>query len=513
MPMNISSYSYLSSKTVEVKSRDISFFVNSKLLAKWRLLPSAITGAELEEKIELLEWDGNTVARFIDFLYHETYEISPPEEGVEEKETKNGVVPSDPEQLGEMLKAHPKVYTLAQHKRIEALRMMALERLKEVLKAIDGSLLNKDPKLLRYIIEMLDYVYFPTCPSTDCDVDTQKRSNDPMRDVVSTFAAAHFEKLKGHGEIRVLMGKGGDFAVDLMEKVAARLCNAGGELVEVKSGMQKLMNEVERKLQKSEENNTEITQDLNAAERRLEAAKKREEKLTDKVRESNEASLRLEAAKRSEALKLREISKLNDKVANMERLLEEERAKKSTIPPPVRHRRDDISISGPKKHPWDNLDKLIFFISGWNLSLRTLLSIATTTLFVIGMIVLSSHKAAYAPSVQAFSQSQSQTIDGKFFRNLCQYYEAYNWAGSDFVRVEGKSLKVACNEHSRGSRVLRPVISTGRRGDICKFYEQRLWAGSYYLELEGKSLELYCQDTSYTPSCPRLRVLDRLEGA
>ncbi|KAL8814098.1 MAG: hypothetical protein Q9223_006655 [Gallowayella weberi] len=110
--------------------------------------------------------------------------------------------------IGCTLMLHAKVYALAQYLQLGNLKHQALHNIKTVLSSI--KVLEDKPLLLNYIVDLVRYTYSST--------DSLVNSKEPLRDLVSTFAADWFEVFEGP-HVDVLIAEGGDFVVDLMSGV------------------------------------------------------------------------------------------------------------------------------------------------------------------------------------------------------------------------------------------------------------------------------------------------------
>lgn len=221
-------------------------------------------------KISLNDWDGDTVGRFVEFLYTQNYQYPSPspfslEEAAHlEAGAAARIPPTTTRDLGqrsqglglhrpltplsqcvpdnlqvlssgatyhepcrwavdfgpnntnhkEALLAHAKVYALAQYKDVIALRALSLKRLLSTLESGVKSI-GHDSHMAVGIVELLGYVYSNT--------NVLDNSKEPMRRVVSQFAALNFEGLQMKKEMGDLMSEGGDLVRDLMEKVNRRL--------------------------------------------------------------------------------------------------------------------------------------------------------------------------------------------------------------------------------------------------------------------------------------------------
>lgn len=225
-----------------------------------------------ERKVSFEDWDSGTVSRFIKFLYTGDYQYPDPEplslrKSIEREESNpiRGVesVSTGPEDdrpdpntsltpLGEcfdfslhaekrrprcererleafglseiyydygtVLLAHARVYALAQYKDVTALRVLSLERLLMTLSSIHLYESCLDDHIAASIVGLLYYVYSHT--------DSPQNLEEPMRRVVSQFAALNFMALQEKQGMGDLLGEGGDLARDLMKKFRRRLAGS-----------------------------------------------------------------------------------------------------------------------------------------------------------------------------------------------------------------------------------------------------------------------------------------------
>lgn len=226
---------------------------------------SAITGGwreTAERKICLDEWDGETVCRLVEFLYTGNYQYPDPVSsskrdrvrGTTQRqlgaprpkrdEAKTG--PNRPltpleecldmcfsqkhddgadwtklegfdpqDDYEDTLLAHAKLYCLAQYKSVGALRTLALRRLFLILLKIDPLAPAPDCRAVLNFIDLVKYVYSNT--------DSLVASEEPLRKLVSQFAAHNIQALQSRQEMTDLMSDGGDFVNDLMPKICRRL--------------------------------------------------------------------------------------------------------------------------------------------------------------------------------------------------------------------------------------------------------------------------------------------------
>lgn len=168
------------------------------LEAQSKPLRQATTGPWLESqarRIDLQEWDAETVNQLVSFLYRGTYQGP------------------DTDMLSVVLLEHAKVYALAQYQDIEELRKLALKGIQE------GLATNAAKEIYSgAVVELLRYVYSHTQFLTN--------SKEPLRELVSQFTADNFQNLYTYNMVE-LIGDGDfiDFRLDVMFKVCERLDN------------------------------------------------------------------------------------------------------------------------------------------------------------------------------------------------------------------------------------------------------------------------------------------------
>lgn len=110
----------------------------------------------------------------------------------------------------EALLAHVEVYHFAKDYLLMELQELALQRMMVTLGKLDCSVKHAEEELT----EVVGFVY----DNISCDQDGQ----EPMRKLVSQFVAFHFTSLL-HGSFEELVGRGGDFGLDLARKLRQRL--------------------------------------------------------------------------------------------------------------------------------------------------------------------------------------------------------------------------------------------------------------------------------------------------
>lgn len=238
---------------------------------------NAVTGVwkeSVERKINLEDWDKETVGRLVEFLYTGNYSYPDPEPILPrqqisvvldrdrspnqqsprtskpmQSQSSGSDSPSDrgrpltpldqclprsppvnqntdaerlecfaPDQhdYKSALLSHSTVYALARYKAVDSLQVLALRRLMMTLSSI--SPIRPDSRLPSGVIDLVKYVYSHT--------DALNSSEEPLRRLISQFAALNFPALQTGVEFAELMSEGGDFVNDLMVKVSRRLVAA-----------------------------------------------------------------------------------------------------------------------------------------------------------------------------------------------------------------------------------------------------------------------------------------------
>lgn len=117
----------------------------------------------------------------------------------------------------DFLLTHARVYALAQSLSIEALQRMAYLLLLRILASL--SPIVSGFSAADDTVVLLRYVYANTTGS-----------REPMRELVSHFAALNFPALQCTNAMKELVGQGGELAMDLVDKVCRRLVASEDEL-------------------------------------------------------------------------------------------------------------------------------------------------------------------------------------------------------------------------------------------------------------------------------------------
>ncbi|KAL8676184.1 MAG: hypothetical protein Q9224_007314, partial [Gallowayella concinna] len=229
------------------------FSAHAQLLAKSATLRKIVQGEwkdSNDRMINLKEWDSRTVQQLLEWLYtgqynwttvekvdhinnnpdlndpatHAHAETHPnqvtPDHGDEMHEVElssdtNSHRPASPQSIqaygceaaratGCTLMLHAKVYVLAQYLQLDEFKQQAFHNIEAVLSSVQD--LKDKPLLLTKIVDLIRYIYNST--------DSLINSNEPLRELVSTFAADWFRAFDG-SYIDSLLAEGGDFVVDL----------------------------------------------------------------------------------------------------------------------------------------------------------------------------------------------------------------------------------------------------------------------------------------------------------
>lgn len=248
----------------------LRFFVHKDILASqsqpFQNATSGFWKEGSDRRIILEDWDGDTVGRLVEFLYTGDYQYPDPElvslgntsqtvsgEGSRHKppaslglrdfssdpvvDLERPLTPlnrclryglsdggvTDPKSLEyfepseydykEVLLTHAKVYALAHYKSVNLLRSLALKRLLMTLSRI--SPVQASSHIALNVIDLVNYVYAHT--------DALASTEEPLRRLVSQFAALNFTALHTRDEMAEFIAEGGDFVKDLMAKVCRRL--------------------------------------------------------------------------------------------------------------------------------------------------------------------------------------------------------------------------------------------------------------------------------------------------
>lgn len=235
------------------------------MIAQSEPFRKAITGGwreTTERHISLNDWEAETVGRLVEFLYTGDYQYPDPvpsaaragatrsiqrqlnasrsnREGGGKSPNRpltplerclDTVFPDDLDDGADWTKlanfepqddyknallAHAKIYCLAQYKSVGALRTLALRRIHLVLLKIDPLTPESDNTAVMNALELINYVYTNT--------DSLVSSEEPLRKLVSQFAAHNIQVLQSHQEMTNMISEGSDFVNELMPKICRRL--------------------------------------------------------------------------------------------------------------------------------------------------------------------------------------------------------------------------------------------------------------------------------------------------
>lgn len=245
-----------------------------------------------DRKIDFTEWDELTIRQLLDFLYFGHYHVSVPvmrqpgpdkdidvdltdgmancnvngahqttpvctseqldsarpthkvnEMGVstDHKPLVTATISPEPEQLATIraftLLQHSKLYVLAHYLELTDLKDEAYEHIRAMLELF----LELSPKLLDYVVQLIRHVYAST--------DTLTNSKEPLRELIATFVAEWFHDFQGDG-VKKLMEKGGDFVVDVMEKVQQRALDVKKQHEYAEKELQQQIGKYQKRLRK-----------------------------------------------------------------------------------------------------------------------------------------------------------------------------------------------------------------------------------------------------------------------
>lgn len=266
----------LASEIIEViaESGQECFHVHSSIFtAKSRTLRRATKGVK---RLDLSNWDGNTVARFLQFLYIGSYQVpesrlierSEEDESVDGEMSPNTAQRHKNSEVGNALNfllTHAKIYTLAACYDVEELRVISFKNLQRALGRIDVG------EQTARVVEMLEYIY----SHTSC--------GEPIRELVSRFSAENLQTLLGPIDMHLLLYEGGDFAVELVENVSERLSSAERRL----RGVERKLSAVVKGLQNSKPALRSVPV---ASRTRSQSARRRQSMSTDQSLSSSQTS-------------------------------------------------------------------------------------------------------------------------------------------------------------------------------------------------------------------------------
>jgi hypothetical protein len=243
------------------------FYTHASILSRcsqpFRSAVEGDWGESSERIIDLNDWDGDTVERFLQFLHTNNYQWPIPEknvlEGLGSIDGKNklftfelptpkaktesfeisrpltpveqlvaadealsipldynawlGAIKPADHDLRDLLLSHAKTYALASCKGIEGLKRLALDRTLKTLTAFGT--IESGSREVTYITELLKYVYENTT--------SLPSGREPMRKLVVRFTALNLTVLNADNKITCLMSSSAELAGDLMSDVTRRV--------------------------------------------------------------------------------------------------------------------------------------------------------------------------------------------------------------------------------------------------------------------------------------------------
>lgn len=247
-----------------VANDDVRFYVNKDILASqskpFREATSGTWKESTDRRIDLQDWDSDTVARLVEFLYVQNYpypdptpfgdpeptgsdpeatkptdeatdsdldssrpltplgeclrEFIPPDQDapITDEERLENFDPADYD-YEDILLAHAKVYALANYKSVDTLRILALKRLLLALCRLHP--IQPASHISLNIVDFASYVYANT--------DHLMRSEEPLRKLTSQFIALNLAAFQTEPKAVELVAKGGDFVKDIMAKICRRI--------------------------------------------------------------------------------------------------------------------------------------------------------------------------------------------------------------------------------------------------------------------------------------------------
>lgn len=246
-----------------VANDDQRFFVHKAILT------SQSTSIEIpsERTIDLGDWDSDTVARLVEFLYcrnydypdpaplgpHAEHSLSEPPPPIQvaseatdhrrpltplpdclgstllldeaprtDEQRLHRFHPSDYD-FGGILQAHAKVYALASSKSIVPLQTLALRRLLLILVRLHP--LQPKSRTVKDIVDFASVVY-----ESKLSVNTGYlvRAEEPLRKLTSQFIALNFVAFQSEPRAVEVIVDGGELVKDVMAKVCRRLSDPAG---------------------------------------------------------------------------------------------------------------------------------------------------------------------------------------------------------------------------------------------------------------------------------------------
>ncbi|OCL05020.1 hypothetical protein AOQ84DRAFT_366993 [Glonium stellatum] len=133
--------------------------------------------------------------------------------------------------FGITLLAHAKMYTFAHYHLVSELERFALQRLNQVLISMDCTQAHAIPDIAQLVYHIYD------------NTTVRELQEEPARKLVSQFIALNYTNLM-KGELQTLLVKGGDFVLDLSDKIFTRLRSGGSSSKLLESQIDELEAEV-----------------------------------------------------------------------------------------------------------------------------------------------------------------------------------------------------------------------------------------------------------------------------
>lgn len=242
---------------------DQRFFVHKAILNS----QSTSFQESSKHMIDLSDWDSDTVARLVEFLYCRNYDYPDPtplktraEKSLSEplpaatlvgevtdnrrpltpfQDCLGSILPldeapiTDAERLHQFdssdcdfegnLLAHAKVYALANSKSILTLQNLALQRLLLTLSRLHP--LQPDSHISKNIVAFASYVY---ASNLSVNTDFLASSEEPLRKLTSQLIALNFAAFQSEPQAVDLIAHGGDLVRDVMAKLCRRLSDPVG---------------------------------------------------------------------------------------------------------------------------------------------------------------------------------------------------------------------------------------------------------------------------------------------
>lgn len=133
--------------------------------------------------------------------------------------------------FGITLLVHAKMYTFAHCHLVSELERFALQRLNQALISMDCTQAHAIPD----IAQLVHHIYDNTT--------VRESQEEPARKLVSQFIALNYTNLI-KGELQTLLVEGGDFVLDLSDKISTRLRSGGSSSKSLESQIDELEAEV-----------------------------------------------------------------------------------------------------------------------------------------------------------------------------------------------------------------------------------------------------------------------------